>query len=211
MAYKRIMIGHERGPGGGRLTPAADGYSGKAFVPGQMVSWTPRSPKYLARKRRALGHTRWLDGWTGYLGRTLGKGSEWTDIFGPIRVAVRPGKSSGYDTSRRAPALGGHLYRPTDGSKEVRVHIGSVEVTALERITVAMLRSYSKSGVPAAVAAAGYEELAHHLAGPSYYRPSLEPFLDFVLTRSIPHAVKRRVEMGLNDRIGRDREYGRRV
>src|SRR3546814_15568990 len=86
-------------------------------------------------------------GWTGYLGRTLGKGSEWTDIFGPIRVAVRPGKSSGYDTSRRAPALGGHLYRPTDGSKEVRVHIGSVEVTALERITVAMLRSYSKSGV----------------------------------------------------------------
>src|SRR3546814_3089037 len=104
MAYKRIMIGHERGPGGGRLTPAADGYSGKAFVPGQMVSWTPRSPKYLARKRRALGHTRWLDGWTGYLGRTLGKGSEWTDIFGPIRVAVRPGKSSGYDTSRRAPA-----------------------------------------------------------------------------------------------------------
>src|SRR3546814_3804136 len=73
-----------------------------------------------------------------------------------------------------------------------------------------MLRSYSKSGVPAAVAAAGYEELAHHLAGPSYYRPSLEPFLDFVLTRSIPHAVKRRVEMGLNDRIGRAREYGRR-
>src|SRR3546814_16337083 len=106
MAYKRIMIGHERGPGGGRLTPAADGYSGKAFVPGQMVSWTPRSPKYLARKRRALGHTRWPDGCTGYPGRTPGKGSEWTDIFGPRRVAVRPVKSSGSDTHTRDPPRG---------------------------------------------------------------------------------------------------------
>lgn len=204
--YKRLVIGHERGMGSGRLEPVTEGGGRLGIQPSAGIAWGPRSPKYLARKRRQLGHARWFDGWTRHMGGSLGKASVWTDIFGPVRVAVRAGKSREAAGVVR-PDLGGSRYRPAarEGQdlKAIRIHIGSVEVGAFERITLATIRSHSKSGIPAAVAAAGYEELAYRLGGPptAPYRPTLEPFLEFVLTRAIPHAVQRRIQTGLGARI----------
>ncbi len=204
--YRRIVIGHERGMGAGRLDAVTEGRGAPGIVPSAGIVWKPRAPKYLARKSHQLGHTRWFDGWTRHMALTLGKGDMWTEIFGPIKVAVRQGKSPGFSRAL-SPNLGGRRYRPAakegQDPKAIRIHIGSVEVAALEKITPAMLRSYSKGGVPAAVAAAGYEELAYRLGGPptAPYRPTLEPFLEFVLTKAIPFAVQRRVQAGLRTRI----------
>ncbi|SKB62318.1 hypothetical protein [Sphingopyxis flava] len=202
--YRRIVIGHERGMSVGGLQAMTEG--GPRTVPSQGIVWKPRSPKYLARKERHLGHTRWFEGWTHHMASMLSKGEMWTEIFGPIKVSVRSGKSPGFGGAV-APNLGGLRYRPVakegQDPKAIRIHIGSVEVAALEKITPAMLQSYTKGGIPAAVAAAGYEELAYRLGGPpaAPYRPTLEPFLNFVLTKAIPYAVQRRVQTGLGARI----------
>lgn len=202
--YKRNVIGMTGKNGRLNMGSFSTVAEGGPKNSGASIAWAPRNSKYLARKRRELGHTNWFSAWTRYMGNTLGKGASWTEIFGPIRVAVTGGKSSGY-SGAVAPHLGGRAYRAVakegQDAAKIRIHIGSISVTALERITPGMLSAYSKSGIPAAVAAAGYEELAHRLGGPGPYRPTLEPFLEFVLTRAIPYAVRKRVQTGLRRSI----------
>lgn len=203
--YKRLVIGatgKQTRMRMGELKTAAEG--GPSANPSSGVSWAPRNAKYLARKQRELGHTNWFSAWTRYMGNTLGKGQNWVEIFGPVKVAVTGGKSSGF-SGAVAPHLGGRNYGPrakeAQNAAKIRIHIGSISVTALERITPAMLSAQSKLGIPAVVAAAGYEELAHRLGGRGPYRPTLEPFLEFVLTRAIPYAVRKRVQTGLKKSI----------
>ncbi|WOF44361.1 hypothetical protein KNJ79_05360 [Sphingopyxis indica] len=187
--YRRLIIGKSRGPGTAIIDSAAE-HGPSANLHG--LSWTPRRENYLRRKRRELGHTRWWQGWTGHMSDVLAKGQNWVEIFGPIRVAFTPGKSRDF----RLRTINFGLRQ-----SEARVHIGTLNVTALERVTPAMIAAGTKRGIPAAIAAAGYEELAYRVGGPAEYRQTLEPFLSFVLTRAIPYAVRRRVEAGLHKPI----------
>lgn len=203
MVYKRLVTraSQRNALNAARIEGAAVG-APSASLGG--LGWQPLTPRYRRLKQHELGHTNFFRAWTHYLASELGRGRTWTKLFGPVKVDVALGKSRGA-AERRQSDFGGQAFaRPAKENQDrqtVRIHIGSVSVTALEKIRVEDLRSMTRDGVPRIVGDTDLE-LAYRLApGPAPYRPSLEPFLSFVLSRSIPFAVQKRVEQGLRGSI----------
>lgn len=186
-----------------------------------LPSWAPRSAKYLRTKRQAVGHIRWFDntGWNAQTNdlryaRIVAKSGEgpddagllresftydaWETLFGPISVAFRRARKL-----EPSDAVGNIAVK----GKRLRTQIGTIYVRALGKITPNMLPGYtsgtvraSASGNPALmdVIAKTDPRLAYRLGTMrnGVYRPTLEPFLGYYLTRSIPWAVQRRIEKG---------------
>jgi hypothetical protein len=232
--YKQYTIGLSGDRTGqyGTLTPAstfAPGFSKDATYR-LRTSWAPRKRSYLARKVREVGHRRWFDH-KGRLSKNMGRGAFWTDVFGPIRIDVhRHENMSLKDAMRTAGSQKSaaerlmHLNRldvggPSNTGGVLRVHVASIRVSAMERITPAMLPAL-RAGDIDAMAPDGRKtgliglfpnRIARNLAGSSQaknfvpYRHTIEPFLGFVLTRAIPNAVMRRIEEGLGAHIRFDK------
>lgn len=191
----------------GRLTTVTKGSDRpSASIASMLPAWAPRGAEYLDRKKKALGDTRWFDnsGWTrrpapadGGLLRSsfpvsagFGRGSDvWENMFGPIGVRV----------VRRNAEADASLKAATSRGKTTRIQVASIYVTALGKIDLNMLNAYrndnDNDGLMRVVAETD-RALAVRLAGRGPYRPTLEPFLDFFLTRALPHAVNERIKKG---------------
>lgn len=222
--YRKHIIGYSgrRTAPSGTLDTVTKG----AGAPTQSIKsglppWAPRNAQYLARKRTAVGHIRWFDNtnWSttsfdarfsrrvpkigdapddaGLLKRSMTHDS-WETFFGP--VSVRFYRARKLDASDAVAGIA------TKG-KKMQVQIGSLQVRAIGKITPAMLPGYTSGRIMAS--AAGNPALMNIIAQTDpriayrlgtmrngVYRPTLEPFLGFFLTKSIPFAVTRRLEKG---------------
>lgn len=214
--YRRFVVGSEANQRSmrGQLTTNTVGGEKqglKSFNIGG-TNWAPRSKRYLQNKMNnpKFGHNRWFEH-DGVVGNMLGKGSTWTEIFGPVKVRlIRQKTPNGMslETSKL-------LNKRQNGSGVFS--IARIEVSAFEKITPAMLPALAsrdmnaavpdgrKSGLLELVMAGGgqeYRDLAHGLGYASQvpYRSTLEPFLAFTLTRAIPAAVAAKINNGLNSR-----------
>jgi hypothetical protein len=202
----RLYARHVPGRGGVRNTsislqsqtlrdgsPVASGWA--TFPP-----WKPLADSTVRRK----GHSRFFQD-RNNLAATMRKGSVWMESFGPIQVSV-----SKIRTQQTDP---GNLYKDR-GSHSQHFVVGRISVFALSKITPAMLPELAGGVSSGGGRAAGLVDLISdskarvkiggwNRSGQGAYRPSLEPFLAFALTRSIPQAIFTRIKnRGANDRNG---------
>jgi hypothetical protein len=222
--FRRHIIGYSgrrTAPTGTLSTVTKGSDAPTRLISAGLPAWAPRNAQYLKTKRQATGHIRWFDntGWNAAtndlrfarVANKTGDGPDspgllkekmtrdgWEQLFGPISVSFR-----------RARKLA-----PTDGvgsiaakGKNLKVQIGSIYVRALGKIEPHMLPGYTSGTIRASAAgnprlmdviAKTDRRLAYRLGTMrnGVYRPTLEPFLGFFLTKSIPFAVQRRIEKG---------------
>lgn len=219
--YKRYIIGANGQNSGvtGKLESAAGDEHGLPVSQRLNLRWAPRSEDYMMRKISQVGHERWFEHGeglkrgvpnpvSGELQNAMGRTGTWTRAFGPVGVRVtrrsRDLQGSGFETARKLDVGRGLTY----ASEVSRLSIGTVTVSAFGRITPTMLSAMAPGGtsgtypdgrdtgliglLPASI--------AYRLGGNRQYVPyraTLEPFLEFFLTRSLPNAVTRRLEDGL--------------
>ena len=164
--------------------------------------WEPLAKSTVRRKK----HSRFFEDKKNLREQTQA-GHVWEDAFGPIQIRVVRTKSGLVDLGGARP------YRGLGARGRNNFSVARIEVFALGKITAAMLPDLA-TGVPAQ---SGYTDQARRAGmldmlpggknGLRYklanwgrqsgvdapYRPSLEPFLSFVLTRAIPRAVQSRI------------------
>lgn len=191
--YQRFVIGRQRRRFQGTLTSlAATGYdaNGNAVRSGLsldrvMEPWSDWAPGYKRWKIRHHPPARWFQN-TGHLGQLM-RSTSWEEWFGPIRISVERNKDKSYVHDAKGT-----------------FSVGRISVRVFGSITPEMLPALS-TGNPATpnptdgrtsgligLIARHNPDAANRLAGAIGrvpYRESLEPFLAFVLTRSVPSAV----------------------
>lgn len=227
--FKRYIVGANGMNRGvtGRLESAAAGAEGLPVSQRLSLTWADRDKSYLARKKREVGHTKWFEHGGGLGGgienpvnrelqNAIGKTSTWTRAFGPVgvRITRRSTEFGGPKTPRMLDVGGGMAYSEVTDTKRNRLSIATVSVYAFGRITPQMLGALHQGGDTGpssyidgrATGLIGLlpTQLQYRLGGnPEYvpYRPTLEPFLEFFLTRSLPNAVTRRLEQGVLSRL----------
>lgn len=220
--YRRFIIGAN----GAMTRPAGVLKSLITGVPtlalsGALPSWAPRNAEYLRRKRNATGNEDWFDnrGWRRRGGQSWAPDSPgllfqksraevWEDMFGPIKVRFFKSRALQQPTPSATLSTG--------ASGHTEIAIGTIQIYALSKITPQMLPALAQNSgaIPMAsdegndglmdLVKAKSEPLAYRMGQRSSltkrYRPTLEPFLSFFLTRSIPAALQRRLAAG---RLGR--------
>lgn len=166
-----------------------------------LPDWAPRSPDYLAEKKRKGWSSNWFRA-RGDLTRSM-RSDPLLQAYGPIRVSVIRDREATEALSRgnfntSVLTLG--------GGSHFRRNVATIRIYAMEQITPSMLPALAtgnpeteNSDSPSrgarflAPLRAGSPELAHRLGRLSYsthsYRPTLEPYLAWFLTRSIPNAL----------------------
>jgi hypothetical protein len=205
--YKQFIIGKTR-VGRGTLTTVAGGVTGRPFpLSGALpLPWAERSPKYLAQKQKHIGHQRWFE-YTGYLERAMTP-QNWEAWFGPLHVTVQPiqSRKAKEGSLTEAPAA----FVRTGG--KMKFGVARIGVSLFGLLTPSMLGALATGDMSAgkaggdgrtngllALVAAHDPEAARHLAPNNQfrktpYRPTIEPFLAFAVTRSLPAAVFKRLQ-----------------
>lgn len=158
--------------------------------------WKPLSENTIKRK----GHSNFFRDRRG-LAAQVNRGAFWTENFGPINIRI--------DRIRSEGPLGVRPYASGFSGKDaVHFSVARIKVSALGKITSAMVPELAtgrlgyggyngrETGLMDLI---GDQETRLKLANwgrdkKGAYRPSLEPFLGFVLTRAIPQAVFRRIK-----------------
>ncbi len=180
-------------------------------------SWTPRKKRYLREKMTDVGHQRWFDH-SGYLGQVMNRGSLWENAFGPIQIRVvrtTSNASQGGSITRGDRTLTGQTAKIFGQSSTGTFSVARIEASAFGKITPAMLPALVSGKMNAPIPEDGRttgligllgnvsRPAAYRLGGgPNVpYRPTLEPFLAFAITRAIPTAVFNRIQKGLNSDI----------
>jgi len=205
--FRRHIIGAKTGKPAGKLDILSDpGYASMA-ISTAVPSWAARSPLYLQYK----GNNRWWDH-TGRLSSAMTT-DNWISAFGPILVNFRRSKKSNPVIN----VFGGTHGPAREGQNPVRlkIEVGTLSVSALTNITPEMLpglatdrpetiipTSRTNDPLMLMVQTGMGDDIAYRLGRLSaessgrQYRPTLEPFLTFFLTRSVPAAVAKRLETG---------------
>lgn len=217
--YKRFIVGssaNQRAVRGVLTTTTASKQGGpassrtlKTYNVGG-TRWAPRKEAYLKDKQRVVKHQRWFE-YAGLLGSAMSQGDTWTRIFGPVTIKIIRTTSRDLD-----PKSSNKLFA-SRGSQTYSVL--RVEVGAFGKLTPAMLPALMRGDPGAPIPADGRTtglislvkdynpSLADRIGGgPNVpYRPTLEPFLAFAMTRAIPAAVEAKIAGGLNSRTQRIR------
>lgn len=208
--YSRTIIGAgytKTGVDFSNLTTAMPG--GGTTIGGILPkgSWPPRAPEYIARKRRKNLTPNWFIAETKTLKSTMGKASVWEEMFGPVRVSIiRKDEAAFNDAGGQARiqqkavnVLGGNNIK----GDNIRIGLLEVRVEALGKVQPYMFQRYSVTSGLIGLVAQHDEEMAYRLGGrnPALYRPTLEPFLEFYLTKSLPYTVNQRIQKGLRAKL----------
>ena len=210
------MLGYALGPSD---TGVGDD-DGEISIAESLPSWAPRSSKYMKEKKRNNWGAQWFSA-RGALAKNM-KADTLLAAFGPIRVTIKRNlKTSAIALGNVGTKKGGSIYDKEENQTGVfnaggtgRLNVATVRVFALTNITPAMLPAL-RNGDPATPISdkgnPGLWQLMRDNISPAFassvsgfssretgrrYRPTLEPFLAFYLTRSIPNALALRLQEG---------------
>ena len=207
--FRQFIIGapgSRTAPGGTLTTLAKGDQRPQVSLSSMLPAWTPRSDQYMERKRDEGIGIGWFDntGWIsssgypdspGFLRQTFAgsnggmrRGSDvWEDIFGPVKVRIVRQNNATPEMDLRT------------GKKSVRMQVARISVAAMGRVDNSMLNAYRSNNPRLTAVLNDYDpRLAVRLGvmRNGVYRPTLEPFLDFFLTRALPHTVNERIRKG---------------
>ena len=176
----------------GRISRPMIGNSGPMTIASVTGQWAVRSQAYMKWKMRKYRTRKWFLN-TGRLQDTMGRVGTYKNAYGPMSIRFIP------KTMPRAGGLS-NLGR-SSGGQSTNIQIGRLEVTPLRRIRLSDLpgigqpasyNPYLLSGFSSSI----QKKLTGHPESVGY-RPIIEPFLTYYLTRRIPNAVYRRLEDSL--------------
>ncbi len=171
------------------------------------ANWPERQLKYMRWKNARKYGTSWWKN-TGALHKALSNDNIYLSSFGPVVVIFSKVKNQQLMNPQKT--LPGRQGRTSESFT-----VGRLEVLTFGKITPQMLPSLASGNVADVTPDAGNtlsrllpEEVGRKLSGRSsgefgasrHYRPVLEPFLSYYLTRAIPNAIYRRTERA----FGRD-------
>lgn len=213
------ISGYNRGPTGNMtsLAPKTPGFTQSVSSATNIFGgWAKRSPKYLRWRGRndysSGGNPSWFRRNSPSVLDKLRAAGTWTGAYGGFVVGVHRHTTFNYnDTGARAfdnARLGG-----TKGGAG-KVGVATIRVDAMSRITPAMLPAVGggalndfganprRSGLLLKLG----QGVANRLGGDPQgnrvpFRPTIQPFLGFFLTRQLPNAVLGRVTQGLDGRL----------
>lgn len=203
--FRHHIIGSKRDRPRGTLDTLSG--SDQLVLASAVPSWAPRSQRYLEYKQRTRHHQDWWSS-SGRLSAAM-TSDNWISAFGPISVQFR--RSSNPAGSSRQFGAGPAQAKEGFNPARVRVQVGTLRVQALTNITPSMLPGLASGnprtpipttpndGLMLLVQSGMGDDIAYRLGRTSssgQYRPTLEPFLTFFLTRSVPSAIARRLEIG---------------
>lgn len=219
--FRRFITGapgSKTTPNGTLTTVAKGGGEPSARLSSLMPEWKQRTKRYMDEKRRRTGSIEWFRNrqWRsmpdnrfvgskvmsrgkyggkepGYLHTAFAPGgarSIWEEMFGPVSVRIQ--------RSHR-----GDMQAEFGGNNHVKVEMANIQVRALGKIDLAML-----AGTAPALSRfvwAKDPEMGKRLGrmNNGTYRPTMEPFISFFLTRALPHAVDTRIRKGMAGLISR--------
>lgn len=157
------------------------------------ISWKKRTFNYLMWKGKKVGHENWWD-LSGKLHGKLRKTDFYYQNFGPVSVQ--------FVRNKDAESRGKDVTATGRGRLSAVAHVGTIIVSALGRISPDMLPALATGDPKNAFAGSGSllpslisdSEIRNRLTGRNSYRPVLEPFLAYYLTRAIPNAVYKQTE-----------------
>ena len=223
--FRRFIVGApgtKSSPNGTLTTVAKGGGQPSAQLASMLPAWSPRNPDYMAAKRARSGGISWFDNskWTnsgkqdrrfasrrpltgsygggegGYLKSafkpdTLGGQTIWEEMFGNIGVRIVRNNKAFQDQ--------GSISLPSERGSHIKKQLATIYVTALGRIDLDMLSGFRSENLKLSRLVYAHDPLLGMRLGRmnnGVYRPTLEPFLDFFLTRALPHAVSERIRKG---------------
>jgi hypothetical protein len=204
-SYKRMIFG--AGPGATGPRGAISGMSAQGGM-GSRGAGIPALPAWPARSERYMNtpfkkaNPQWFVGRTGYMKQMMAKGPVWEQLFGPVRVQIRRTRDLAANSSEASAGAANKMTTPGMGT--TRAGLLQIKVAAFGDVYASMLRNYSsKSGLLGLVAERGGAELAYRLGGntPAKHRPTLQPFLEYFLSRALPYAIEQRIARGLGANI----------
>lgn len=204
--YSRMIIGANRGgPAHSQLESRATGPGRPSQGGVSLPAWPARTPKYMAWKQREGLSPNFFLAQTHTLRATMGRGAVWQEIFGPVRVTVLRKATASKGNSGASKAIK-KLSESSLGNidhKADRVGLLQVKVEAFGHVRSSMLRNFTSHGGLIGLVAQYDQGLAYRLGGPypDKHRPTLQPFIEFVLARAIPYAVSQRITKGLGSSI----------
>jgi len=156
--------------------------------------WPARNYKYL-QKRKKMGGGNWFKV-TGELKSYLTNAGAYTQAYGPIKVKYTKAPKGTPLPQGKMPVT--KMGVGVGGRRSTDITFGNVEVSALGSITSDMINSPDRMQ-PKAWSTGLFESFPDKierklLNREEAYRPFLEQFLAFYMTRAIPNAVFRRIE-----------------
>jgi hypothetical protein len=201
------IAGRNRGPTGtlSTVAPESDAMKGMPGLNGTFVrsltgDWPRREPSYMQARKWAG------DAWFQRTGAVLGglrSPKAWTGAFGGITVSVNR------HTSLNRKDLGSTKLVATNYSRntDTKIAIATIRVQAMTRITPGMLPALGGGGLGdfgsnprgSGLLAMLGERAAWRLGGNPQtvpFRPTIQPFIGYFLTRAMPNAVFKRIEQG---------------
>lgn len=189
------------GPQASDLT-TADGQGPLEFNPGaKLGAWPKRTAKYMASSVKKAT-PQWFLGATRTMIGMMGKRAVWEEMFGPVKVTVQRTKSSGISDLDGSAAVRRSEENTLGGaraSKPTRVGLLQVKVAALNKVSTGMLRNKTQSSGLITLAYAHNRQLGYRMGGrmPAKHRPTLNPFIEFFLTKAMGYAVEKRIAAGI--------------
>lgn len=175
----------------GRISRPMIGNTGPMSISSMTGTWATRTKPYMKWKLKRYNTRRWFFN-TGQLQRQLRSVGTYRNAYGPVSIKFTP------TAMETVPGGVSNLGRSA-GGQSTRIMIGRLEVSALRRLRLGDLPGIGQQ--------AQYNErllsplatsVRRKLAGKKdKYRPVIEPFLTYYLTRRIPNAVYRRLEDSL--------------
>lgn len=222
----KFLVQPERATGPkGRITPANPTVSDTGRQLGRTnyfdlessnANWPERQLKYMKWKNaKSYGSSWWKN--TGALQKALSNENIYLNNFGPVVVTFSKVKNQQLETPNKT--LPGRQGRTSESFT-----VGRLEVLTFGKVTPDMLPSLATGNVGDVTPKGGNtlsnllpNDVGKKLSGASsgemgrarQYRPVIEPFLSYYLTRAIPNAIYRRTERAfgrdsaLNSAIGR--------
>lgn len=174
----------------GRISRPMIGNSAPMSISSMTGAWAVRTDTYMRWKMRKHRTRKWFYN-TGSLQRQMGKVGVYRSAYGPMSIKFTPTSLTG---AARVAGIG-----RSSGGQSNNIMIGRLEVSPLRRLRL--------SDLPGIGQQAGYNErlmnplaagIRRKLVGrKDKYRPVIEPFLTYYMTRRIPNAVYRRLEDSL--------------
>lgn len=221
--------GRNRGPNGTMtaVAPKAAGFTQSlAAATNNFGGWARRSAAYLRWRHRRDWKSRserhksdrgidppWFRRNKPSVLDKMRSAGTWTSAYGGFSVSVKRWEQfklsdpavRGYDGTRLAGTKGGHT----------RVGVGTIRVQAMRRITPEMLpasdggalNNFGSRPQGSGLLSLLGSDVANRLGGdPKHvpFRPTIQPFLGFFLSRQLPNAVLKRLEQGFDAKLLND-------
>lgn len=179
----------------GKISSYMAGRSAPMNIASMTGTWATRTKAYMRRKVKKYKTRRWFKN-TGRLQSQLKSLGTYRSAYGPVSVKFTPRQVQGGSSGARVVGLG-----RSPGGQSRNIQIGRLEIKPFRRLSLGDLPDIGqKADYNRSLLSPLADSIERKLTGQpktGKYRPVLEPFMSYYLSRKIPNAVFLKLEQSL--------------